>query len=160
MTYEGQVKSCLVIILIHGNNRIIIRVVADDIGIHTYKIDHYNPSVRIIDLISHTTMLCVLILDISGRTYSLKSGSRTTDFLEKLFMAILFAILCWEEITEEILFLKFFFWCLAWGSNPDFKSNKPTIEGKLNHLRLCTVGQSISQLKKKMCNKTETKYKK
>ena len=42
--------------------------------IHTYIIGHYNPSVRIIDLVSHTTLLlCVLILYISGGTYSLQS---------------------------------------------------------------------------------------
>ena len=34
---------------------------------HTYIIGHYNPSVRIIDLVSHTTYVeCVLILYISG----------------------------------------------------------------------------------------------
>ena len=33
--------------------------------------------------------------------------------------------ICWKEIAEEILFV-FHFWCLAWGSNRDFTSNKPT----------------------------------
>ena len=40
---------------------------------HTYIIGHYNPSVRIIDLVSHTTYFCVLFLFTSGGTYSLKS---------------------------------------------------------------------------------------
>ena len=48
-------------------------------------------SVRIIDLVSHTTMLCVLIfLYISGGTYSLKSTPNYRFFFEKFFMAILF----------------------------------------------------------------------
>ena len=42
--------------------------------IHTYIIGHYNPSVRIIDLVSHTTYaVCINFLYISGGTYSLKS---------------------------------------------------------------------------------------
>ena len=72
-------------------------------------------------------MLCVLILYISGNTYSLKSTPNDTLF-EKLFMAILFTLRvfgCWEEIAEEILFV-FRFWCLAWGSNLGFSSNNPT----------------------------------
>ena len=54
-------------------------------------------------------MLYVLILYISGDTYSLKS-TVNDRFLEKLFMAILLLVseflpeICWEEITEEILF--------------------------------------------------------
>ena len=45
--------------------------------IHTYIIGHYNPSVRIIDLVSHTTyVVCVNFLYISGGTYS---RLRTTD---------------------------------------------------------------------------------
>ena len=56
----------------------------------TYIIGHYKPSVRIIDLVSHTTYdVCVLILYISGETYSLKSDPNDR-FFEKLFMAILF----------------------------------------------------------------------
>ena len=40
----------------------------------TYMIGHYNPSVRIIDLVSHTIyVVCVNFLYISGGTYSLKS---------------------------------------------------------------------------------------
>ena len=41
--------------------------------IHTYIIDHYNPSVRIIDLVSHTTyVVCVKMLYISGRDLQFK----------------------------------------------------------------------------------------
>ena len=43
------------------------------IGIHTYIIGHYIPSAKIIDLVFTPVVLCVLILYISGGTYSLKS---------------------------------------------------------------------------------------
>ena len=53
-----------------------------------------------------------------------------TDFVEKLFMAILFTLRVFagnllrgnrRRNTFYILL-----WCLAWCSNPDFTSNKPT----------------------------------
>ena len=69
--------------------------------IHTY-IGHYNLSVRIIDLVSHTTyIVCVLILYISGQVYSLKS---TPNGNFNLFSEFLPEI-CWEEIAEEKLFV-------------------------------------------------------
>ena len=50
--------------------------------VHTYIIDHYNPSIRIIDLVSHTNyVVCVLILYISGGTYSFKVDSERQIFL-------------------------------------------------------------------------------
>ena len=53
-------------------------------------IGYYNHSVRIIDVVSHTTyMLYVLILLITGGTCNLKSTLNDILF-EKLFMAILF----------------------------------------------------------------------
>ena len=56
--------------------------------IHTYIIGHYNPSVRIIDLVTHTTyVVCVNFKYISGGIYSLKSNLNDR-FFEKLFMAI------------------------------------------------------------------------
>ena len=50
--------------------------------IHTYIIGRYNPSTRIIDLVSHTPyVVCVTFLH--------KWRDRTTDsYFEKLFMAI------------------------------------------------------------------------
>ena len=52
-----------------------------------------------------------------------------TDFLRNFLWQFylhseLLPEICWEEVAEEILFV--FFWCLAWGSNADFSSNKPT----------------------------------
>ena len=76
--------------------------------LHTYVIGHYSPSVRIIDLVSHTT--CVLILYISSGTYSLKS-TPNDRFFEKLFIATLYQHsdflpeICWEEIAEEMFFV-------------------------------------------------------
>ena len=59
---------------------------------NTYIIGHYNPSVRIIDLVFHTPLkLSVLILYIRGGTYSLKS-TPNDRFFEKLFMGILFTL--------------------------------------------------------------------
>ena len=64
--------------------------------VHTYVIGRYNPSVRFIDLVSHTTyIVCVLILYISGGTYSLKLTPNDRCF-EKLFM---------EEIADKIIFV-------------------------------------------------------
>ena len=58
---------------------------------HTYidLFDHYNPSVMIIDLVSLSPILCVLILYINGGTYNLKLTPKDR-FFDKLFMAILF----------------------------------------------------------------------
>ena len=50
--------------------------------IHTYIIGRYNPSVRIIDLVSHITyVVCVNFLYISGGTYSFKVDSERQIFL-------------------------------------------------------------------------------
>ena len=71
-------------------------------NIHTYTICHYNPSVRIVDLVSHTTYVgCVLILYISEGTYSLKSTPNDNRFLEKLFMAILFILRVFCQKSAE-----------------------------------------------------------
>ena len=81
--------------------------------VHTYIIGHYNPSVRIIDLVSHTTY-----------------GVGGYLIFEKLFMAILFTH---RVFVRNLLRgnrrrnnFRMLFWCLAWDSNPGFSSNKPT----------------------------------
>ena len=81
-------------------------------------IGHFNLLVRIIDLVSDT-ILCVLILYISGGTYSLNS-TPNDRFFEKLFMAIFYLLseflpdICWEKIAEEILFVFcFYVWPVA-----------------------------------------------
>ena len=55
-----------------------MKLLLEEKSFHTYIIGHCNPSVRIIDLVSH----------IIGGTYNLKSTPN--DRFEKLFMAILF----------------------------------------------------------------------
>ena len=74
-------------------------------------------------------MLCVLILYISGGTYSLKSTANDR-FFEKLFMTIIITV---RVFARNLLrgnrrrnTFRILFWCLACGSYPGFTSNKPT----------------------------------
>ena len=53
--------------------------------VHTYIIDDYSPSIRIIDLVSHTSY--VVCPD-----FIYKWRVRTTDFFKKLCMEILFTL--------------------------------------------------------------------
>ena len=51
--------------------------------LHTHIIGHYKPSVRIIDLVSHTTlMLCELILYVSAEDLQFKVASERQIFRE------------------------------------------------------------------------------
>ena len=62
----------------------------------------YNPSVRIIDLLSHNTYVECVNFILSGWTYSLKPTPNDKLF-EKSFMAILFTL-----IAEKIIFVFYF----------------------------------------------------
>ena len=79
-------------------------------GIHTYIIGHYKPSVRIIDLVSHTTSVVYVNLihkcrdlkfkveserQIVGETFH-GSFNLLSEFLPQIY---------WGEIAEEILFV-------------------------------------------------------
>ena len=71
-------------------------------------------------------MLCVLILYISGGTYSFIVDSERQIFWETFhgnfyLLSECLAEICWEEIAEEILFV----FCFGY-SNPDFSFNKST----------------------------------
>ena len=57
--------------------------------VHTYIIGHYKPSVRIIDLVSHTTyVVCVNLYTFVWRDLLFKVDSEgQIFFFEKLFMA-------------------------------------------------------------------------
>ena len=67
--------------------------------IHTYLMGHYNPSVGIINLASHTTyLLSINFIHNRRGTYSLKS-TPNDRFFEKLFMAI---FICNPEFLPEI----------------------------------------------------------
>ena len=99
-----------------------------DMYIHTYIIGHHNPSVRIIDLVSHTTyVVCVNFIH-KWRNLQFKVDSERQVFFWETFhgnfylLSELLPEICWEEIVEEI----FFVFRLAWDSNPGFLYNKPT----------------------------------
>ena len=67
---------------------------------YTYIIGHYNSSVRIIDLVSHTTYVVYVNFFISGGTYNLKSTPNDRLF-EKLFMTILFTFRVFCQKSAE-----------------------------------------------------------
>ena len=97
---------------------------------YTYIIGHYNPSVRIIDLISHTTyVVCVNFIHM-WRDLQFKVNSEQQIFLRKFSWQFLFTL---RVFARNLLrgncrrnTFRILFWCLAWGSNPGFSSNKPT----------------------------------
>ena len=94
--------------------------------LHNWSLQNFSQ-----DYNQHLTplMLCTLILNMSGGTYSLKSISNDR-FLKSFSWHFLFTLRVFarnmprrnrQRNTFCILF-----WCLAWGSNPGFTSNKPT----------------------------------
>ena len=89
---------------------------------YTYIIGHYNPSVRIIDLVSHTTF--VVCVNFIYKWQNLQFNSERQPF-RKLFMAILFLTL--RVFTRNLLrenrqrnIFPILFWCLAWPVQLDF----------------------------------------
>ena len=75
-------------------------------------------------------MLCVLILYISGGTYSLKSTPNERFFWETFHGNFIYSQRFSQKSAERKSPKKYFFcilfWCLAWDSNPGFSSNKPS----------------------------------
>ena len=70
-----------------------------------YIIGHYNPSVGIIDIVSHTTyVVCVNFMH-KWRDLQFKVDSERQIFFEKLFL-----------LLSEFLLEIFLFWCLLWSS--------------------------------------------
>ena len=69
--------------------------------IHTYTIGHYNPSIRIIDLVSHTTYVVCINFIRKWRDLQFKLDSETFHGNFILLSEFLPEI-CLEEITEEI----------------------------------------------------------
>ena len=92
----------------------------------TYTIGHQNPSVRIIDLVFHTTYV-VCVNFIHKRLF--KVNSEPQNFWEA-FHAILFILRVFAKILlrgnrrRNIFCILFSY--QAWGSNPGFMSNKPS----------------------------------
>ena len=71
--------------------------------LHTYIIGHYNPSVRIIDLVSHTTyVVCVNFIQ-KWSDLQFKDDCERQIFWETVHVNFYF--LSEEEIAEEILFV-------------------------------------------------------
>ena len=90
--------------------------------IYTYIIGDFNPSVRIIKLVSHTTyVVCVNFLYISGWDLQFKVNSKRQICWETFHGSFIYYSeflpeICWEDIAEEILFYVFCFdvWPEAW----------------------------------------------
>ena len=82
------------------------------ITLQTYIIGHYNPSVRINDLVCHTTYVVYV-------NFIHKWQDRTTDFLRYFSCQFLFTL--WDFARNLLRrncrtnTLRILFWCLAWG---------------------------------------------
>ena len=105
---------------ISSTNKINNEHLAHYIHICTYITGHYNPSVRIIDLVFHTIyVVCVNFIH-KRRNLQFKVDSKLhilRNFPSQFYLRSEFLPeFCWEEITEEILFC-ILFGCHAWGSN-------------------------------------------
>ena len=77
-------------------------------SIDTYIIGHYNPPVRIIDLVSHTTYVVYVHFMHKWRDLHFKVDSEQQIYWETLQFYLLSEFLpkiCWQEITEQILFV-------------------------------------------------------
>ena len=93
---------------------------------HIYINGRYNPSVKIIDLVCHTTYVVFVNFIYKWRNLQFKVDSERQIF----FMAILFTR---RVFARNLLggnrrrnIFRILLWCLAWNSNPGFSSNKPT----------------------------------
>ena len=90
--------------------------------IHTYIIGYYNPSVRIIDLVSHTTYVVKNVNFINKqRELQFKVDCELQIFFEKLFMASLFTVTSFCQKSAErkspkkyFFFFSYFALMLAW----------------------------------------------
>ena len=97
---------------------------------HAYIIGHYNPSVRITDLVSHTTyVVCVNFIN-KCRDLQFKVDFERQIFWETFHGNFLFTL---RAFARNLLrrnrrrnTFRILFWCLAWGSKPGFSSSKPT----------------------------------
>ena len=76
----------------------------------TYIIGHYNPSVRIIDLVSHTTYVVSVNFIHKWRDLQFKVDSERQMFWETFhgnfyLISEFLPEICWVEIAEDILFV-------------------------------------------------------
>ena len=101
------------------------------ICIHTYVIDHYNTLVSNIDLVSHTTYVVCVNFMRKWRELQFKVDSEQHIFWETFHGSFLiysqsFCQKSAERKSPKKYYFVDCFWCLAWGSNPGFTSNKST----------------------------------
>ena len=94
------------------------------IYIHTYIIGHYNPSVRIIDLVSHTTyVVCVNFIH-KLRDLQFKVDSERQIFWETFHGNFIysqsFCQISTERGNRRRNTFRISFRCLAWDTNPGF----------------------------------------
>ena len=99
--------------------------------LYTHIINHYNPSVRIIDLVSHITyVVCVNFIH-KWQNLQFKVVSERQIFWETFhcsfnLLSEFSPEICWEEGNRRRNTFRILFWCLAWCSDSGFSSNKPT----------------------------------
>ena len=89
--------------------------------LHPYIIGHYYPSVSIIDLVSHSTYVVCVNFRLECWNLQFRVDSEKQFYLLSEF----FCQKSTERISQKTSICNLF-WCLAWGSNPDFTSNKST----------------------------------
>ena len=97
--YRVQIRTFIACIAINGITYI-----------YTYVIGHYNPSVRIIDLVSHATcVVCVIFihkcLDLQFKVDSERQIFGETFHGNFYILSEILPEICWEESAEEILFV-------------------------------------------------------
>ena len=83
---------------------------------YTYIIGQYNPSVRITDLVSHTTYIVCVNFIHKLRDLQFKVDPERQILLETFhdsfnLLSEFLPAICWEELAEEILFV---FWFDVW----------------------------------------------
>ena len=120
--------------------------------IHTYIIDHYNPSIRIIDLVFHTTYVNFIHkwwdlqfkVDSEGQI-CLRNFSWQFYLLSECLPEI-----CWEEITEKIHFV-FCFNVWPWTRTLAFRLiSHPLDHGDfytISHVKKCRNYATLKSLK-------------
>ena len=93
--------------------------------IHTYIIGHYNPSVRIIDLVSHTTYVVCVVL---WRDLQFKVDSERQIFWEIFHGNFNYSQSFCQKSAERKSPKKYFLYFVLMSglANPGFSSNKPT----------------------------------
>ena len=122
--------------------------------IYTYIIGHYNPSVRIIHLFSHTTYVVCANFIHKWRDLQFKVDSERQIFWETFHGNIIYSQSFCQKSAKRKSRKKYFSYFVlmsgAWDSNPGFSSNKP-LHYLLDH-------GDLNILFKKCNHRTHIKY--